>query len=524
MLALTMVFLTAGALNAQAHREIELFGLRIYEPGKVIAEAGVSKLPAAQQRTGAVTAAIEHYYHTRGYTLAKAFLIEETPKSLKLFVDEGRIEKIVYRRLNAIDVVKMRYRLSLDHDVYNEMEFKARLEFIRQRFDFKRVYAEVRPVRDYDKSFFQINRPLEIPLLGKAQLPFFEQYPPRYDLNVFFETYAPQEKKGFRYGIRTSYSKGFIPYVAYDYPSLISEGDLLSTKVSAGIYYGFDLKFARPPHWTFMELSSNYSFTPTLQNYFTPMVRGYAYRSWSSRSDIGIEQYEYLILRGTLEPGVTLLKKLKIYAGYGGERVETYNSRVDTGASYIADIEAQVDYWNFFEVRAVLDLIPWNRIRPITRNIKTVYAHYRNGRSFNVFQVTGNLDFEFPNFDIYSLNFDSTLIWPYCPFYYEVAVDGDTFKGFMGKSYHSRRIARVSNEYQISVYRDYIYTGIFFDYTAFEGSGYDLTGTQQGIAYGVGGHFIVFDQFEINVYFGRDHLFSTGEEQYNINLSAHKKW
>jgi hypothetical protein len=124
-------------------------------------------------------------------------------------------------------------------------------------------------------------------------------------------------------------------------------------------------------------------------------------------------------------------------------------------------------------MRAVLDLIPWNRIRPITRNIKTVYAHYRNGRSFNAFQVTGNLDFEFPNLDIYSLNFDSTLIWPYCPFYYEVAVDGDTFKGFMGKSYHSRRIARVSNEYQISVYRDYIYTGIFFDYTAFEGS--DMT-------------------------------------------------
>ncbi len=110
------------------------------------------------------------------------------------------------------------------------------------------------------------------------------------------------------------------------------------------------------------------------------------------------------------------------------------------------------------------------------------------------------------------------------PFYHEESVDNENFKGFMGKSYHPTRIGRISGEYRFSVYRDYVFSDIYTDGTVFLGSGYDLTGCRQASTAGISGHFLFLDQFEFNVYFGRDRLFSTGESQYNIYLNFEKKW
>ena len=69
-----------------------------------------------------------------------------------------------------------------------------------------------------------------------------------------------------------------------------------------------------------------------------------------------------------------------------------------------------------------------------------------------------------------------------------------------------------------------LYLGLFLDLVRFKGSGYDLSGYQHGIAAGIAGHIIFLDQFEFNIFFGKDYLYSTGESQYNIYMNARKKW
>jgi len=304
----------------------------------------------------------------------------------------------------------------------------------------------------------------------------------------------------------------------------VADGDKVETGISAGIFYGFDLNFTALPYWTYMEFFSNYHFTPTLKDYFTPVVRGYAYRSWSSREDIGLDQYEYLILRGTLAPGITLLRKLKVFAGYGTERVHVYNSRINPDATFIVETEERIDYWTFFEARVELKLFNFSIFRPEDRQITLLYNYYMNDENFHLLEFSGNIDYEFNNFDLLSFQFDASRLWPSPPFYHEIPVSDDTFKGFMGKSYFTREIIRISSEYRISIYRDFIYAGVFCDFTSFEGSGYDLEGTQYGTVGGLGGHFVFLDQFEFNIYFGKDYLFSSEESQYNLQFSAHKKW
>ena len=119
---------------------------------------------------------------------------------------------------------------------------------------------------------------------------------------------------------------------------------------------------------------------------------------------------------------------------------------------------------------------------------------------------------------------DYTKILKHPPFYHEEGVSNSRFRGFMGDSYHSRKlIIRTSNEYMISIYRDFIYGGLFLDMTHFKGSGYDLSGNQYGFVTGISGHFIFLDHFEFNIYYGRDYLFSTNETNPNIYFELQKK-
>lgn len=511
-------------VSDQNSKSIELYGTMIFKPEVLIDLLDLGSLSKKQKQYEKASAKIKKFYSQKGYTLVTPFLITENRNELKIFIDEGRIDRIVFHHLNSIDTLRMRYKFTLPHNIYNGPYVKNHLAYLAKHYDFKSIDAKLQKVKDFDKSFFQLNREVTVPLIGDARVPFLSKYQPQNNLMIYIKRYSPEERRGIRYGIRTSYSKGFRPYVEYEHPSLAVKGDKIETGISAGIFYGFDLNFTTLPYWTYMEFFSNYHFTPTLKNYFTPVVRGYAYRSWASRDDLGLDRYEYLILRGTLAPGITLLRKLKIFAGYGTERVHVYNSEIKPEAEFFIDVEEQIDYWNFFEARVELKLKPFSLLRPDDRQFSLLYNYYMNDENFHRVVFTGKIEYEFKNFDFFSLDFDISRLWPSPPFYHEISVNDDTFKGFMGKSYHTTQIIRISSEYKISLYRDFIYSGIFFDFTGFEGTGYDLTGTQYGIVGGLGGHFVFLDQFEFNIYFGKDYLYSREESQYNIQFSVHKKW
>ena len=521
------ILLNRPVFVEELYKDVTISGLRvlrIYREEFLVNRFKLDRLRRGEQHFERIAKQINAFYHRRGYILANTYLIEESDASIRLYIDEGRLGKIIFRKLSSIDTLKIKYDFKLKYKVYNKFAVTRELRQLKEKYGFKDIYAHIRIVRKYDKSLFQLDREFQIPLVGPLNLPLILRYGQRYDLEIFIVKMSSEYTSDYSYGFRTSYTKGIIPYVKYWYPSLVTDNDRFQIGTSMGIYYGLDLKFSEPPRWTFMEFDSQYNFTPTLKGYFTPLLRGSAYRSKTSRKDIGLSQYEYLTLRGMILPGVTILKKLRLSAGYGGEKVFIYKSKDDPDADYSVDIEDHTDYWHFFEFETELDLIPWTLKRSINRKFETTYTYYVNKRSFHEFSMVGIMDFEFENFDILNLAFEYAYIWKNPPFYHEHSVSSSRFKGFMGKAFHTRKTLKVSSEYRISLYRDFFFSGIFTDLVWFEGSGYDLLGDQYGIVYGVSGHILFLDQFEFAIYFGKDHLRSTGESQYNIALSMFKKW
>lgn len=513
------------SLYAQHNKkEIHIKGLKIFTEEMLIKEAELQDFPVGKPAFEKAAVALESYLKKSGYTIAKTFLIEETDRSLTIFLDEGRIEKIIHHDLNTVNTLRMRFFFQFPKNVYNENLVKEKITWMKEHFDLKSADAKLVPVRDYSNSFFQIDRELSTISTDLLKLPLIESYRPRYDLEIIIEHFPPEEIRGLTYGFSTSYSKGLMPHIQFNFPKVFSDKDRAQIRSRAGILYGLDREFENPPRWTFMQLSTNYLLPPIFKEHFTPSIAGHVYRSWASREDLGLSEYEYLIIRGTLAPGITLFSKFQTSIGYGVERVYRYKSKPLNDTAPLIETSNTSDDWTFIEARMNLNLLPWSLRRLVERSFNAVYAYYMNDISFHKFTFNGILEFEFENFDIVSIKSSNVLFSLHTPFYYEESVESSTFKGFQGKSYHTRKIARLSASYRFSIYRDYLFLGLYCDGTIFRGSGYDLDGTQKGSAYGLSTHAVLFDQFEFNIYWGKDYLSSTKESNYNVFFDFEKKW
>ena len=506
-------------------KDVSIFGLKIRPERVLIEQLGLDRLPRKTTQFSVAEREVNAYYHRQGYLLAVTHLLEETDDTLRVYVDEGQLGKVIFHGLNTLDTVRIKYDFTLPHRIYNRELVEKELDRLKSKYGLKGLQAQLTPVGSYLESAIQLDREFDLPFIKGMKVPFFKKFGGRYDLEIFIVK-EPSDRKNasFTYGLDLNYTKGFIPYARYRYPSLITPDDMIEVGASTGVYYGFDLDFTTPPRLTFIEAHSTYHFTPAFEDFFIPLLKGSAYKSHASRKDLGLSSYNYTLLKATADPGIVLLKRLKLYAGYGGERAFIYDSEPDPEADFTVDIREGQDYWHILEGMVVLDPIPWTLKRTLKRRFAFNYNYYYKKEHFHELTLKGSANYEFRNFDIYDFKVDFARLWGSVPFYHDVGVEGDTFKGLMGKGYYSRRVARVSNEYSISLYRDYIYGGIFVDGAWFNGSGYDLTGEQYAAAAGPGGHFIIFDQFEFNIYYGKDYLLPERTSQMNLYFNLHKKW
>ena len=525
ILMLLYIFSSAVISEAEGEsqfKELKIAGLKIFSEETLTQKINLTNLPRGQKHYAAVSRKISAFYQKSGYILVRTYPVQETDDVLVIYVDEGQLGRIIFKNLNTIDTLKIKYEFELKEKIYNKIAIGKEIERVKEKYGFKDISYSLVPVTEGEKSFFQLNDEIIIPGFGRTRIPLFKEYSSIYNLVIEFIR-KPGEAKSFTYGIKTNYSKGFIPDLEFRNPNLFQKNDLLVIGASLGLFYGFDLKFNNPPKWTFIEAHSDYHFAP-MRKYFTPMASASAYYSRAARKDLGITNYNYLKLRSIFAPGITLLNNLHIYAGLGGESVLIFTPKTEPDSRYASKIDEHNETWSVFESRIKLDIHPWSLKRTKMQEFEATYNYYKNNSSFH--EVNMNLTgvIEFVNLDIYIYTFTFDKIWNTPPFYHEYSVSDQYFKGFMGKSYYTRNILKFSNEYKFSVYRDKYHLGIFADVTRFDGSGYDLIGYQNGIVAGIAGHIIFLDQFEFNIFFGKDYLYSTGESQYNIFMKASKKW
>lgn len=522
-------------LGAAAKR-LHIEGLKVIEASELLTavNAGGERTSSA---TGEIIADIENFYRGRGYPLVRVHVISDTAGELSLYVDEGRLGKIVVHESNNYYALKYKQAINVPGRIYSPEVIQKNIDELKRKYGFAEVITKLEKIPDYDDNVIQIDRELNRIVLFDQKIRIFSQYPAEYELHFYFDYGEGRKGPGLRrngwgFSIDYDYPSLFIPEISLYTSDLLIEKDYFEADFSAGFDPGLGgllnlhprntLEF--PPRRTFSMVESEYRFSPLDYAFFTPVIRGRIYHSAGGRSDLGYSSFKYLSLRGTLAPGITPFEDLNLYAGVGCEFDRFYEIEEDTHVSGRDEISEGWHNYPFTEIRLIFDPLPFRIGTRKERNYTLTFTHYFDGVEFSELLVRGAHDFEFSNLSILSFRVMGVFNNSNAPFNHHAPVSSQYFKGFTGLSYHANRLAELSSEYRFSVYQDYIYTGLFMDWAFFRPEGLMISGGKAGVVAGPTVRFLVYDQFEFIIYVGWDRLFPDGSSQKNIKVRLTRTW
>ncbi len=517
-------------------RKIEFKGLKVYSSNELYSILNLKEFEERKITVSNVINRIGGFYTSQGFDLLRISIILNTPDRLVLHIDEGELGKIVIHNLNSYYSLKVRQQINTRNKIYNRIEIDKNIEIIKKRYNISDVNAELKPVTEFDNNFFQLRRDLRSLELGFAEIELFSDHPPLYDLHIYVEKIKNGKllanKSGLGFEIDYKFPSLFIPEVAWYKNDFLGRGDLFKISFSSGFDFGLKKFFkippgeypSFPPERAFTELKSEYKFMPVNSDIFTPIVKGKIYHNDTSRPDLGLERYQYILTRGVFAPGFTLLNNLNLYGGAGIETVYFFDSKIDLESSDHINIEERTETYPFSEFQIKIEPIPVRIGNRIDKNMAFTYRELFSDYSSSEVELTIEYDFEFKDLSILSVRSMTNLLFRDPPFHHQEDVNSSYFKGFTGKSYYSEKQTALSAEYRFSIHEDFIYTGFFCDLVLFKAAGFEISGLKRGIIAGPTARILFYDQFEFIIYFGRDILLPDETSGNNINMRFRKKW
>lgn len=593
ILYLIIVIFLFSSSSYSNHRFLEISGLKIYSEEQLYTLLRLDRFERGAMTSQDVINAIISFYSLNGYTLVKVYIIDDSTASLRIYVDEGALGKIIFLNMDDFTTLYLKVVFRLKHKVFNYYSVVDNVEKLKKGKRWKYVTWQLKPVREYDSSILQIDRALNLEIMRKMKLVFFDRYSPRYDLIIIFTKVdipevddrslgrdkksdsqspggntppgAEKNQNGKKkkimlnkvdYGLKINYYNGLIPYLKYYHLGLLSAGDYFVAETSVGIMYGLDRKFKRPPRETYFNFGLIYFFTPTFKDIFTPLLRINLYQSKAGRLDLGLLEYNYLLLNVMFAPGITLLSRLNIYTGVGAEMAFLFNSKYSHFVASLflppdivfgndlfkklkaikklndfkREVSDHTEVYAYLEAGTMYDFSKKSgkvyelRKNRLKKEIGFAYDFYFLEDSFHTIKLLGAYDHEFKDHSIYSTSLAYQFTFSDTPFYHEISVSNLSFMGLQRMAYFSKHVLSQANEYRISVYKDFLYVGIFFDMTLFEGLGRNLKGAQFGFVGGPTLRVLVLDHFEFYLQYGWDYLVSTRTNQGYLFFNLYNKW
>jgi len=538
-LSILLLIIFSSPAYSQYNKKLTIQGIRLFPEKEVYSQLQLNRYEKGEIPLSEVITLIEKFYKEKNYTLVKVYKtdIMASGESV-LFVDEGRIGKIIVHNLNNYYSLKFKQQVKIPGRIYNTEIIDTNMVNLQSKFPGSEIRVELQKPPDYEGNLIQLDRELRRLKIGEiVDLTFFDRYIPLHDLHFYIENYKGNsfsngKTVGLGFNIDYKFSSLFIPQLYYYDENIFFSRDYFEGNLSAGIDPGFGglfslhpsntLKF--PPSLRFEELTGEYKISPMQNEFIGPLLRVKLYHSDASRNDLGVTKYRFLNSRGTLAPEFTILRYFNIYAGLGLEHIVIYDSSIDYTAEKHINSSDGSRINSFGEARIKIDPIPIRIGNRIDKFIILTYTDYFSGISSNKLEIQGVYDTEFDNLSILSFKTKAVLLYKNPPFYMSESVNNDYFKGFTGKSYYTGRKFSASVEYRFSLYQDFVYAGGFFDWVVFNPEGYTLSGRKQGINFGPTGRVLIYDQFEFTVYFGFDRLFPEDVTGTNMKMKLTKKW
>ncbi|MCL1865551.1 MAG: hypothetical protein FWF73_07050 [Spirochaetes bacterium] len=539
-LSILVLILLLTEIHGQTIKKLTIKGLKIFTEDEIYSHLNLKRFDDEEISISQVIYEIENFYKENGYSLVKVYsTIVKSDKRYELFVDEGKIGKIIIHDINNYHLLKFKQIVKIPKRIYNSEVINQNLKKLQKEFPKFDISVNVLKTPDYESNILQLDREFKrIKALGRFDVNFLTRYAAPNDLHFFV---ADKDDKDFLYIKNTKIEVKFhyafpstiIPQVFFNRDHTFFEKDYFKSVFSIGYDFVFkelikkDPSFSKfvPHEMSFAEFKYEYKIglIDIENDFFGPLVNGKLYRSHTSRGDLGITRFDYSYVRTVLAPEWAMIKNFNIYAGLGVEELSIKNTIIDYQKDRYLEAKDTTCYSNFAEVRLKFDPIKINIGNKIDRYVILTYTNYFYGSKFKQLELSSIYETEFDNLSILSLSLKGFKLFGKPEFYRSEEVSDKYFLGFIGEYYTNNKIA-ISSEYRFSIYRDLLYIGAFFDSTIFKPEGYIISGTKFGIGYGPTARLLVYDQYQLIVYYGFDVLYPDKHSGFNLNIKFSRRW
>jgi hypothetical protein len=371
ILILSITAIYGQTAKKQPERKLALKGLKKYTEDYLYSHLNLKRFDDGKISITKAINEIESFYKKNGYILVKVYPSKmQADKSYELFVDEGRIEKIIIHNLNTIHLVQFKGMIDIPEKIYNNKIIDQNLKKLQKEFQQFNITVNVLKVHDHESDIIQLDREFRrISDLGHFDIDFLSRYPAHNDLHFFVDRKAgkSQGKKDgtIEFKLHFNFPSTVIPHILYNKDHVFFEKDYFKSDFSIGHDFDFYPLISKSPSFTgvtphemsFAELKYEYKTSLLDNDFWGPLINGKIYRTHSSRGDLGIIRFDYSYIKTVLAPEFTLLNNLNIYAGLGIEKLWIHNTIIDYEKDRYLDIGNSVVNSKFSEVRLKFDPI-----------------------------------------------------------------------------------------------------------------------------------------------------------------------
>lgn len=499
--AAILPFLLAGCLVAAVPRSaaaaepsVQITGTKVLAAEFAQDAAGLPPQGAAHLERWAsrATARILAAYNANGYTFARAWFDVTPDGTVRIDIDEGRMSGMVFLGVSPQQALFFRLDVVLPHDVFHLPTLQHGLNEIKTKYTMESINWAV-----VDREEL-IPNALDQPVALRA-------------LRV---SISRADSHGWKIQADLDPTFGFVPSVGYRKSSLMVDRDRLEVGLAIGVPWRRYLMDTQPRFtWVYGELWGRYRMRPFAQGRLTPSFEALGTLSRYSRGDLGLDTYlaaqwatyanlSVHVVRGLLSMTFGVgLGDIEVFAVTRLPSPDPASPPPATPAPVPPPERSRLRY--LFRFMADLDPDPDLPDGGRKRNlhVQAELAVPNSGDVLLALSLEGRYEFSFGYHDllfrtrgVYLLG--TVLFWD------DQSLAGDCQRVFFGDRYRIREAAQLEVAARFGLWKDKIKLGVFHDLSVFR----DRTrpGRPTAIANGFGPsmHFLIYDQFRLDLYYG----------------------
>lgn len=453
-----------------------------------------------------VRAQLESFLFRSGYDLARVTCVAEGAQ-LNCTVNEGRLEKIVFRGRLSLQSIRFKALLALPNDVFNRPLLERQMRELQSKLGIEHVWYELVPTEDIRHTGPQVEN------LGTFKGVDIVSPQQPWELHIFFG-----DKDWFTgpgVDLRAGYFDGLEIGGNYQgangifpedrYRAALSGGVALRNRISDGQIYPY---FSR----TAFELIY---FGP--HGLVRPVISIWGELVARQRFDLGLENY----FNGQADGAVHLQRQLKpnqtVSLGGGARFQRMFDFTAAEGRSvptFVRDLE-RLRPFAHLNVDLIFELPDnrWDRRHALLVDARHFFAV--RDPVFGEARVSYQRVWPWGWHDIW-LKARGAWLWGEVPFHYDELVAGTHLRSVFGDTY-VHRVASVGGEFRFSITRDVYKLSLFQDVATWG----ELVDRDRGIetvrvgtSFGPGFHALIEGMLQVDIYlaFGIDSAgrFDTG--------------